>query len=516
LHPDKWRYQIDLMKRFFALSLLAILFAAVSATAADKPNIIFILADDIGYGDLGCYGAKLVKTPNLDRLAREGCRFTDAHTTASTCTPSRRSLLTGRYSWRQQPGSAIAPGDAPLSIKPGTTTLPASLKQAGYTSGVVGKWHLGLGGEGGPDWNGEIKPGPLEIGFDYAFIMPATGDRTPCVYVENHRIVGLDPKDPIRVSYAEKIGNDPTGRENPDQLTLKPTHGHDMTIVNGVSRIGWMSGGKSARWKDEDMADTYLKKSIGFIEKNKAGPFFLYLATHDIHVPRVPHPRFKGTSQAGTRGDAIQELDAGVGEIMSTVVRLKLTENTLFIFSSDNGGVNDDGYEDFGPEEHKMNGVLRGKKGTLFEGGHRVPFIARWPGKIKPGTQCAELISLMDMSASFAALTGMTLPKDAAPDSFNVLPAILGQPHLKPGRDSLVSHNGGINGPFAIRQGTWKLVPRAAVNAKQKEEGGGAQLFNLAEDISESKNVAAQNPDIVKELQGLLSQIRERGKSRPE
>jgi arylsulfatase A-like enzyme len=506
---------ISKMKTLRILSISCLV--AFSALAAEKPNIIFILADDIGYGDLGCYGATRVKTPNLDRLAREGCRFTDAHTTASTCTPSRRSLLTGAYSWRQQAGSAIASGDMPLSIKPGTTTLPSLLKQAGYTTGVVGKWHLGLGGEGGPDWNGDIKPGPLEIGFDYAFIMPATGDRVPCVYVEDHRVVGLDSKDPIRVSYKEKIGDEPTGREHPELLKLKATQGHDMTIVRGIGRIGWMSGGKSALWVDEDMADTYAKKSVAFIERNKKKTFFLYLATHDIHVPRVPHARFKGTSQADTRGDAIHELDATVGQVLKTLDQLKLTKKTMVIFSSDNGGVNDDGYEDFDSSDHKMNGVLRGRKGTLFEGGNRVPFIARWPGKIKAGTTSGELISLVDMSATFAALTGVTLPTDAGPDSFNVLPALLAQSHEKPCRDSLVMHIGGIKGSFAIRQGDWKFVPVTPPNPR-KGAGGepNDMLFSLANDVSESKDLSAKHPDKVKELQALFTKIRERGRSRPE
>jgi arylsulfatase A-like enzyme len=507
------------MKRFLGFvpvaALLATTLAPVfPAIAADKPNIVFIFADDVGYGDLGCYGATRVKTPNLDRLARDGCRFTDAHTTASTCTPSRRSLLTGAYSWRQAAGSTIAPGDLPLSIQPGTTTLPSLLKKAGYTTGVVGKWHLGLGGAGGPDWNGDLKPGPLEIGFDYAFIMPATGDRVPCVYVENHRVVGLDPHDPIRVSYKEKIGNEPTGRENPELLKLKPTHGHDMTIINGISRIGWMTGGKAARWVDEDMADTFTKKSIAFIEAHRQRPFFLYLATHDIHVPRVPHPRFRGTSRAGTRGDALQQLDDTVGEVLQTLDRLKLTKTTLVIFSSDNGGKNDDGYEDFDPSDHKMNGRLRGQKGTLFEGGHRVPFIARWPGRIQRGRTSDELICMADMPATFAALTDVPLPADAAPDSFNVLPALLGRPHDKPCRDSLVMQIGGVNRPLAIRQGDWKFVCNPPPNPRTEPGNApGGMLFNLADDLAESRDLAAEHPDKVKELLALLANIRERGRS---
>jgi arylsulfatase A-like enzyme len=490
-----------------AAFLFAQLSLAPTLPSADRPNIVFILADDIGYGDLGCYGAVRVRTPNLDRLAREGVRFTDAHTTASTCTPSRRSLLTGAYSWRQQAGSAILPGDAPLSIPPGTLTLPALLKQAGYTTGVVGKWHLGLGGAGGPDWNGDIRPGPLEIGFDYAFILPATGDRVPCVYIENHRVVNLDPADPIRVSYKEKIGEEPTGREHPELLKLKPTYGHDMTIVNGISRIGWMSGGHAARWVDEEMADTFARQAVAFIERNRRGPFFLYLATHDIHVPRVPHPRFRGASRAGIRGDAIHELDDTVGQVLEALQRLKLAKRTLVIFSSDNGGVNDDGYEDFDPSDHKMNGPLRGKKGQLFEGGHRVPFIARWPGRIQPGTRSEEMISLADMPATLAALVGVPLPADAAPDSFNVLPALLGRKPAAPLRPHLILHRGGTQGPFAIRQGAWKYVEP---HAGERDE----MLFNLADDPAETRNLAAERPEKVRELKALFQKLRAAGRSR--
>lgn len=497
---------------------IAVVFASfTTAGAAEKPNIVFILADDIGYGDLGCYGATLVKTPNIDRLAREGRRFTDAHSPASTCTPTRRALLTGTYSWRQQPGSAIAPGDAPLSIPPGTATLPALLKQAGYKTGAVGKWHLGLGGEGGPDWNAEIKPGPLEIGFDYAFFMPATGDRVPCVYIEDHRVVGLDPADPIKVSYKEKVGDEPTGAEHPELLKLKHTHGHDMTIVNGVGRIGWMSGGKAARWVDEDMADTYTQKAISFIERNQEQPFFLYLATHNIHVPRVPNLRFKGASECGIRGDAIHELDDSVGKVLAALDRLKLKEKTLVIFTSDNGGVMDDGYEDFGSLEHKCNGALRGFKGSLFEGGHRLPFIVRWPGKIPAGSECGELITLLDMSATFAALTGVPLPADAVPDSLNVLPALLDQPHEKPLRDTFIAHNGGTKGPFGIRQGPWKLItgPGGYGRGLKPDKPAEPQLFNLTDDLAETKNVAAEHPAIVQQLKELAATQRDAGRTRP-
>jgi arylsulfatase A-like enzyme len=507
------------MKAKSLLFSFACLFAALFAAApgrgavSTKPNIIFLLADDIGYGDLSCYGAKHAKTPNLDKLAAQGCRFTNAHSPASTCTPTRRAFLTGVYSWRQQPGANIAPGDAPLSIQPGTATVASLLKSTGYKTGVVGKWHLGLGGEGGPDWNGEIKPGPLEIGFDYCFLMPATGDRVPTVYMENHRIAGLDPKDPIQVNYKEKVGAEPTGRENPELLKLKHTHGHDFTIVNGVGRIGWMTGGKAARWKDEDMADTFAKKAIGFIEQNKRGPFFLYLATHGIHVPRVPHPRFKGTSSVGIRGDAIHELDDTVGQVLAALERLKLTENTLVIFTSDNGGVMDDGYEDVGSFDYHPNAPLRGTKGTLFEGGHRVPLIARWPGHIKGGTTSAALMAHLDMPATFAALTGAKISTGQCTDSVNVLPALLGQ--STKGRENFVAHVGGIRGPFSLVSDDWKYISPGGSGygkaAKGEAKGKAVtqpQLYNLTSDLAEATNLAETQPAKMKEMEALLAKIR--------
>ena len=493
--------------------------APAPASSPPRPNIIFLLADDIGYGDLSCYGARHAQTPHLDWLAAQGCRFTDAHSPASTCTPTRRALLTGAYSWRQQLGSSIAPGDAPLSIPPGTTTAASLLKQSGYRTGIVGKWHLGLGPEGGPDWNGEIKPSPLDIGFDYQFIMAATGDRVPTVYLENRRVVGLDPKDPITVSYKAKVGTDPTGRENPELLKLKHTHGHDMTIVNGVGRIGWMTGGNAARWKDETMADTFTGKALKFIEDQQGGPFFLYFATHNIHVPRVPHPRFKGSSPVGIRGDAIHELDDTVGKLLAKLDELKLTDRTLIIFTSDNGGVMDDGYEDVGKFDYAPNAPLRGTKGTVFEGGHRVPFIARWPGHIRPGTTNDALFAHLDMPATFAALTGAKIPAGQCQDSVNVLPALLGE--SRTGRENFVAHSGGTKGPFGLREGQWKLVQPGAGGGYGRPAGAAAvpgkaaaknpqqpQLFNLATDLAEEKNLAAEQPEKLQAIQAMLARLR--------
>lgn len=514
-----------MLSRLSQASALLLALWGTTAHGADEvaPNIVVIYADDLGYGDLGCYGATKVKTPNLDRLAARGIRFTDAHAPAATCTPSRYALLTGEYAWRQQ-GTNILPGDASLIIKPGRITVPALLKQAGYTTGVVGKWHLGLG-EGPIDWNQAIRPGPLEVGFDSSFILPATGDRVPCVYVKDRHVVGLDPKDPIRVDYLNPVGDEPTGRSNPEQLKVKLSHGHDNTIVNGISRIGYMTGGKAARWVDEDMADVLTREANAFIERNRAHPFFLYYATHDVHVPRVPHPRFAGKSGCGVRGDVIEELDWCVGEVLATLDRLKLTDNTLVIFTSDNGPVIDDGYADDAEQSlngHRPSGSLRGGKYSPYEGGTRVPFLASWPAKIKPGVSDA-LICQIDLLATFAALTHRPLPQEAGPDSFDILPALLGTSPV--GRDHLVEQGAGLS----IRQGQWKLIARqagglgavakkkAAVAKKKNSNNGPAtELFDLAADPAETNNLASSHPDEVKKLRLLLDQIRQAGRSRPD
>jgi arylsulfatase A-like enzyme len=503
------------MSRFtLAQCCLAAWVAIAGAALADQPrsnqpNIVVILADDVGYGDLSCYGAKKISTPNLDALASRGLRFTDGHSAAAVCTPTRYALLTGQYAWRHEPARGILSGVAPLSIPLNRLTVPKLLQQVKYSTGVVGKWHLGLG-EKQTNYNGEIKPGPREVGFDYSFIIPATGDRTPCVYVENGRVVGYDPKDPIEVSYGAKIGNEPTGKDNPELLVnQKPSHGHDQTIVNGISRIGYMTGGKAARWKDEDMADELTKRATGFVTANKAKPFFLYFATHDAHVPRCPHPRFRGKSQHGLRGDAIVELDWCVGQIVQTLKDLNLAQNTLIIFTSDNGGVMDDGYIDGTGSDasgHQCNGVLRGRKGTPYEGGTRVPFIAAWPGRIPSGKISHEMICSADLLATCAAITKQQLPPEAGPDSFNVFPALLAEKPEAPCRTSLVMQST----PLAIRQGDWKLIPEVK---RPNGTNRPAELFNLRDDLSESTNLAAKNPDKVRELTQLLARVRNSGNS---
>jgi len=420
-------------------------------------------------------------------------------------------MLTGEYAWRRR-GTGVLPGDAPLIIEPFRTTLATVLQRAGYKTGVIGKWHLGLGATN-LDWNSRIAPGPLELGFDYCFLMPATGDRVPCVYVENHRVIGLDSNDPLKVSFAEYIGDEPTGRKNPELLRLHPSHGHDFTIINGVSRIGYSSGGKSARWSDEDMADTYVRKATQFIEQNKREPFFLYFATHDIHVPRLPHARFVGKSPMGPRGDVILEFDWCVGELLAVLERNGLTKNTMVIFSSDNGPVVDDGYQDGAKEklgDHRPAGPLRGGKYSIFEGGTRVPFVVRWPARMKPGVSEA-LICQVDLLATFAALSGQQFEARTAPDSQDMLPALLGD--SRTGRATLVEHSGGL----AMRDGDWKFIPKRSGPKRSQftdtDTGNNAdvQLYYLATDLGETNNLAATHQEKLSELRTLLEAEKAKG-----
>jgi arylsulfatase A-like enzyme len=337
------------------------------------------------------------------------------------------------------------------------------------------------------------------------------------VYVENRRVVNLDPKDPIQVSYQNPVGDEPTGKDHPELLKMHPSHGHDQTIVNGISRIGYMSGGKAARWVDETIADTITGKAVAFIEKHKDQPFFLYFATHDIHVPRVPHPRFAGQSGLGPRGDAILEFDWSVGEILRTLDRLGLARDTLVIFSSDNGPVVDDGYKDQAVElldGHKPAGPLRGGKYSAFDAGTRVPFVVRWPGRVQPG-ESGALACQIDLSASLAALAGQKLAWADAPDSFDVLGALLGR--TPAGRDHLVEHAGVLS----LIQGDWKYIEPsqgARRNANTSTELGNdpqPQLYDLKNDLGEKNSVATEHPQRVKDMAALLQRIRHEGRSRP-
>lgn len=485
----------------------------------EKPNIVLIYTDDVGYGDIGCYGASCVATPNIDGLAMRGLRFTDAHSTAAVCTPSRYSVLTGRYAFRE-PNAQILPGDAPLLISPSAVTLPRLLQGSGYATAAIGKWHLGLG-MGQIDWNEPIAPGPEEIGFDKSFIIPATPDRVPCVYVEDGKVANLDPADPLSISYTHKIGRDPTGAENPELLRYPADAQHSGVIVDHISRIGWMSGGNSARWTDETMAEVLTRQAQSFIEQNHARPFFLYFALNDVHVPRAPAPRFVGTSRCGLRGDSLNEMDWSVGQIIETLNRLKLAENTLIIFSSDNGPVVLDGYQDGSAARlngHKPAGPYRGGKYEIYEGGTRLPFITCWPGHIQPGVSTA-LIGQQDLLSSLAALTGASNSPIPATDSLNLLPALLGA--SSSGRLALVEQ---ATTDLAIREGRWKYIPAPLQEATQMLEEGdlpaskptpGNQLYDVEADPGETRNVIGDHEDIAQRLGMLLADKQKNPEVRP-
>lgn len=477
----------------------------------DKPNVIYLISDDLGIGDLSCYGATQISTPNLDRLAGQGLQFTNAYATSSTSTPSRFGLLTGMYPWRQK-NTGIAPGNSELIIDTACVTMADMFQAEGYATAAIGKWHLGLGPKGGTNFNGLIKPNTQDIGFGYEYIIPATVDRVPCVFVENGHVDGLDPNDPITVSYEHKVGNWPTGEENPELVKLKPSQGHNNTIINGIPRIGWMTGGKSALWMDENIADVITNKAKDFIIDHKDQPFFLYMGTQDIHVPRVPHPRFAGKSGLGTRGDVILQLDWTVGEIMHTLDSLGIADNTLFVFCSDNGPVIDDGYQDQAREllnGHTPMKHYRGGKYSAYEAGTRIPFIVRWPAAIQPGKQQA-LFSMIDVYASLANLLDYKLPAGAAPDSRNQLATFLGKDTA--GCEYVVQQN--LNNTLSIIQGNWKYIEpsdQPAIEFWTKMELGNsreAQLYNLAEDPSEKNNVFKDNSQKAEQLAKLLEGIK--------
>lgn len=500
---------MEYLKTVFSGLAYAFLPVSVWAQQLQKPNVIVIMADDIGYGDLSCYGGKSIHTPNVVKLANEGILFTDAHAVAATSTPSRYAFLTGHYSWRRT-DTGVAPGDAGMIIRPEQYTVADLFKEAGYATGAVGKWHLGMGDKTGEqNWNELITPGLKDIGFDYSYIMAATGDRVPCVWVENGRVVGLEPDDPIYVSYKQSFPGEPLGKTHPELLTVmkpSPNHGHDQAIVNGISRIGYMKGGKNALWKDENINDSIVSHGLAFIEQHKDEPFFLYLATNDVHVPRVPHPRFVGKSGMGPRGDVLLEFDWTVGKVVETLKRLGLRDNTLIVLTSDNGPVVDDGYQDQAVEllgDHRPWGPFRGGKYSNFEAGTRIPFIVNYPGKINKGVSKA-LVSQVDFLATMSDFLGISLADSQKKDSRGQLAAWLGKD--RKGRDYVIEQAGSLS----ISDGTWKYISPSKGKAYDKltntELGNSPQyqLYNLKKDIGERTNLAGKYPEKVEALKRKL------------
>ena len=473
----------------FATLLVAPLAAVhASDTPARKPNVVLILADDLGYGDVSCYGATRIRTPNINRLAREGMKFTDAHTAASVCSPSRYGVMTGRSPWRlHRKGNSY-------SLEAGRMTLASLVKAQAYRSAAIGKWHLGYG----PEWESPLSPGPLEAGFDYHFGVPTNHNDHYRAFVENHDFVGLKPGQTLRIEKGQPF---PAGLASP---------------------------------RVEDQVDTTLTaKAVGFIRDSAHGPFFLYFTPCAPHTHVTPAAPFRGTSQAGLLGDYIQELDAHVGEILSVLDDLKLTERTLIVFTSDNGSTPNDfkgtqgtvlnlASEARGVREnfktakrdaramgHITNGPWRDGKGTPFEGGHRVPFIVRWPGKVAADSTSDQTLCLTDLFATFAAMLGVRLPIDAAEDSFDMLPVLTGKASA-PVREFTFIQGDTRDNAMAVRAGHWKLI-----EARDSQNHKIHQLYDLATDPGETEDMAANQPDVVNRLAAALDKARQDGRIRP-
>ena len=535
-------------KRMIIALSLAVVFAGCQRkkekTEDPKPNILIIYADDLGFGDVSAYGSEQIETPNIDELAEGGIKFTNAYSTSAMCTPSRYSLLTGQYPFREESAVILSAEDL-ICIEPGMTTLPGELRKQGYRTGIVGKWHLGLGDSvRKQNWNGEVKPGPLEVGFDESFLLPVTNDRVPTVYVDGHHVYNLDPDDePLQVRYPDEshhafqeeqfgkdnnatlqplVGDLPTGLTHPEKLRYGADVQHSGTIVNGVSRIGHMAGGQSAWWDDESMTSLFNEKSREFISETNDQPFFLYLSMHQPHVPRIPNERFVGSSGCGIRGDAVVEFDWIVGQMLQYLKETNQFDNTLILLSSDNGPVFFDGYHDGALEDHNghaPNDGFRGGKYLAYEGGTRMPTIAHWPERIEEGQVSDALISQVDFLPSLISLAGGELPASGNYDGRDILPALLGED--EEGRDHIVQHS---SDGLGLRKGKWKYIEAGersgfGYNRHNLGENHSLQiekpdtteyLFDLEADPQETTNLAKEKPEKLKEMRKLLKGIKDK------
>lgn len=499
----------DVFARAMAVSLLSAVTVAltasqsVAARAADKPNIVYVLADDLGYGDLSCLNPRSkIPTPNIDRLARQGMTFTDAHSPSSVCTPTRYGILTGRYSWRSRLKSSVLLGyDRPL-IEPDRLTVPALLKQHGYNTAAFGKWHLGLGwrlangrqlpkkdqlsDDPGIDYAEPIGGGPRALGFDTFFGISASLDMAPYCYIRDDRAT---------------------------QVPSQPTQGRPFPV-------NWRAGMKSADFEHIEVLPRLCKEAVAYIDRqaeaSPTAPFFLYLPLPAPHTPVLPNEPFIGKSKAGIYGDFVVEVDWVAGQVIKALDRNRLAANTLLIVTSDNGSTMTIRRE-FQEYEHATNYHFRGQKSDAWDGGHRIPFIARWPGKVKAGTTCDDTICLTDLLATSAAIVGADLPDDAGQDSVSILPDLLGTAD-GPLREATIHHS--IDGAFAVRQGPWKLILCRGSGGwslrenKVPKDAPAGQLYNLSEDVGETRNLYDSRPEVVKRLTELLHKFQEQGHSR--
>jgi arylsulfatase A-like enzyme len=487
---------------FFRILLLGQLLMGGSvgfALNTNRPNIVCILADDFGWGSLGCYGAKELPTPNLDRLAREGRRFTHAYAPGSVCSPTRYGLLTGRYYWRTSvKDGKVLPFHWPLHIETNRLTIASLCKQAGYKTAAFGKWHLGLTSTKVVDWSVALTPGPLEVGFDYFFGMAANLGSGPHSFIENHQVTGHIPGQPI--------------------------------LIAGGSREGDTTSGIQQSWRPERVMETLTAKINSWIETNRAGPFLVYFAPNAVHEPIVPNSKFSG-SRYGKYGDFIQELDGSVGQLLACLDKLQLAETTLVLFTSDNGGVVNPGNENATAAIKAglaINGPLRGGKHSEWEGGFREPFLARWPGKIPAGTVSEQVICLTDLVATFSGLLAVPLPKGNAEDSFDVWRAFTEKKPGPPVRDAIILQ--AADATYALRMAEWKFIERSGApgfesvrNQRKTEQAAKKkrsasrldELYDLKADPGETTDVLAANAERAQKMKKLLQQGREQGFTRP-
>lgn len=495
-------------KLIYALPPLALAASACTQTpeTEERPNILLIVADDLGMGDLSSYGGTAIQTPNIDSLASKGIRFENFYATSATSTPSRYALFTGLYPWRNA-DAKILPGDAPLLIPTDCPTLPKMMQAEGYSTAAIGKWHLGMG-DGNVDWNSPISPSANTVGFDHTCLIAATNDRVPTVYVRNGIVDGLDPEDPIYVDYDNNFEGEPTALTHPEMLRVKWHHGHNNSIVNGIPRIGYMKGGQKARWIDEDMADFFVSEVKDFINNQSSDkPFFLYYGLHQPHVPRVPHSRFVGFTDLGPRGDAVVEADWCVGEVIAHLEKQGMLDNTLVIFTSDNGPVINDGYCDDSEERlgnHDPRGGTRGGKYSLFDGGTHVPAIIYWKGHTETGVSSA-LLSQLDLFASLGKLIGGEVPEGI--DSQEHLDALLGK--ADNARQDIVHE---AQGKLSYRNGRYAIIPPykgPKTNITKNELGNSQiwQLYDLEADRGQQNNIAEENLALVEELKSSFMAI---------
>jgi arylsulfatase A-like enzyme len=478
--------------RLCRFTLSALLTVAVNPVQAAErpPNVVFVLCDDLGYGDPACYNkASKVPTPHMDRLAAQGMRFTDMHTPSSLCTPTRYGVLTGRYCWRTSLQRGVLNGYSPALIEPGRATVAALLKQRGYHTACIGKWHLGLGNDKQTDFAKPLKPGPNSVGFDYFFGIPASLDMVPYVYVEN-----------------EAATEQPTGTIEASEDQRKGGKGF------------WRAGPIAPGFKHAEVLPVLTDKAVAYIQKRPADqPFFLYFPLTAPHTPWLPLKEFAGKSGAGAYGDFVAQVDTTLGRVVQALNDARLTDNTLLIFTSDNGAHWLP--EDIEKWQHRANDGLRGQKSDIWDGGHRVPFIVRWPGKVKPGSTSSEILCLTDFMATAAAIADIKLPADAGEDSFDFSPVLLGKQLARPVREAVVHHSG--DGTFGIRQGPWKLAMALGSHGFSKpqdikpvEGGPKGQLYNIDNDLEEKNNLWLEKPDVVKRLTAQLEKYKKDGRSR--